>query len=210
MSLHIRSLPGVYACALVLAAPALGCSEGNILPIVSFDGFCKAVLTPPDPGAFSSKARYFAPERIRADFIRMYDSVVSASVAADFLGEAALNDSVVTELRRLQMVGSWRQGTRLHVANSLLHSSGAGAPADLTFDGWVDGYHRYLNIEHKPEMTAFQKCLFGAMNAFFDSLTVHGPEKRVTTMPLAHYMKSHEKYNTLVADSTGAIRKRYK
>lgn len=193
MLLNIRSLQGVHAHVFLLTWLVIGCSDGSTLPIANFDGFCEAVLTPPDPQAFSSKARYFAPERIRVDFTRIYDSLVSASVAAEFLNATGLNHTVVTELRRLHMVGSWRQGTHLHVANSLLYPPGSGVPADMTFDGLVDEYQKYLDIEHKPEMNATQKCLFGAMNAFFDSLTVHGPKNRVTTMPLAHYMKSHEK-----------------
>jgi hypothetical protein len=201
MPLHTRSLPCMYASALLLTSLAAGCSGGDIVPITNYNWFCEAVLTPPDPDAFSSKARYFAPEAIRKDFIRTYDSLVSTFVAAEFLGDAGLNDRVVTELRRLQMVGSWRHGTHLHVANSLLHPPEAGTPAEVTFDGWVDGYHRYVDIEHPPEMNVVQKCLFRAMNAFFDSLTVHGPENSVATMPLAHYMKSHEKYNALVTGS---------
>jgi hypothetical protein len=129
------------------------------------------------------------------DFTRWYDSVTVESIANDFLGGAVRSDSVVRELERLRMIGVWRDGTHLHVTNSLLYSETDSVPAKFTFDGLVADYRRYLDLQDKPTMPDLQKCLFSAINAYFEDLTVHGPKKRTQLIRTAYYMKSHEQYN---------------
>jgi hypothetical protein len=188
--------------SLVLLA---GCSS-DIHPITNFAGHCEAVLSPPDQSAMSSTARYFAPESIRVDFTRWYDSLSVESIAGDFLGGATLSDSVVKELQRLRMIGAWHDGTHLHVTNTLLYSDTDSVPAEFTFDGLVADYRKYLNIEEKPAMSDLQKCLFSAINAYFEDLTIHGPKKRTAVIPTAYYMKSHEQYDAIAAENTEAPR----
>src|SRR6266545_6021878 len=97
----------------VLLTLASGCSSQPVKPITTFDGHCRAVLTPPDPDALVTRARYFAPESIRVDFTRLYDSLVVVYVADAFLDSAQLTDTVVRELRDVRMIGAWREGTHL-------------------------------------------------------------------------------------------------
>ncbi len=187
--------------ACVLFFVLLSCSS-EIRPIATFSGHCEAVLSPPRQGQLVSEARYFAPEHIRQDFVHWYDSVGVSTIAEEYLGRADPNSEVVQELQRLQMIGAWHTGTHLHVANSLLYSEADGMPMEYTFAGWVTMFRWYLDLENDPEMSEQQKCMYGAMNAYFDDLTVHGPGQAEDVIPLAYYMKSQEPYDSLVADSS--------
>jgi len=186
----------LHLLSLAVALAVGGCAS-EIVPITTYQGFCDAVHSPPDPDASSSKARYFAPDSIRREFVARYDSAIVAAVAYWGLGEAQPTDTVVRELRRLQMVGAWSDGSQLHVANfSWADSSDVVA---TSFESMVAEFRRLLSLDPEPRMEATQRCFFSAINAFFSSLTVHGAPPLAVTIPTAYYLRSHEQYDAVAA-----------
>lgn len=93
---------GFTKLAFVLAAGSTGC-VGDVAVVSTFAGHWEAVLDD------SNVARDFDPEAIRSDFSAWYDSVVVAADAERYLGGASSEDEVVQELRRLKMLGAWRE-----------------------------------------------------------------------------------------------------
>ena len=176
----------------------LGCSS-QVKPIATYAGFCEAIQSSPSPNAFVTTERHFAPESIRADFTAWYDSVATTAIAHDFLDGATPRDTVTQALRRVRMVGVWRVGTHLHVANELLFEAGDPVRNEVTFDGVVATFRERLNLEHEPWMTPEEKCLFHAINALFEDVTIHGPHDSTATIPAAHYLKPEEKHNAVGA-----------
>lgn len=181
-----------------------GCSgEGTpIAPVTTFDGFCVAVHSIPDSTAASPRTRHFAPDSIRRSFVHWYDSVLVSSVAYSSLGGDSVTDPVVRELRRLQMVGVWNKGSDLHVANEFWD-----LPADTLaedFDGAVVEYRQLLSAQSKGSLSGIQKCIYGAMNAVFSSVTVHGADDHVVTIPTEYSLRGEENY-----DSVAAVHRRF-
>ncbi len=186
--------------AIAAASLLSGCADTPLKPITTYEGHCKAVLSPPDPNALFSRERHFAPDSIRDSFVKWYDSLVTQDAAENYLAASA-SDTVVRELHRLRMVGVWRDGTALHFANTLLHGPDEGYPVTMTFDGLVQGFRERTDLRVQDTLASFQRCLFSAMNAYFTELTVEGLGTADTvTIPLAYYMKSHEKYNDSAAN----------
>ncbi len=187
--------PCIRPIAMAVAVGLAGCSD-EVVPLTTFPQFCEAVGTPPDPQAMSSKARYFAPDSIRRSFVQWYDSLV-VSAAAHSLDDAPLTDPAVRELRRLHLVGAWNDGHELHVANIFW----ADEPDDMadSFPGVISQYRRLLSLDPRPRLTPTQKCLFGAINAFYSSLSVHGADNQLVSIPTAYYLRSHEQYDSFAA-----------
>ena len=188
-----------YGVALALAISIVACN-GDVHPIATFDGFCKAVLTPPRRNAFVTESRYFAPNPIRASFVRWYDSVVVQVASDQSFGGVPPTDSVLRELRRLRLIGVWNDQTHLHVADFAWGAaSDAVAPS---FDSIVAQYRRFLLLDPKPPMDSVQECTFAAINALFSSLTVHGSQ-RVVPIQTAYYLRDQEWYNQPDTDFKG-------
>ena len=190
----------MHAVGVAAVLTFSGCS-GEVVPITTFQGFCDAVHSPPDPNAFSSKARSFAPDSIRASFVYWYDSLLVDEIAYSSLGGAEPNGRVLRELRRLRMVGVWNDGPQLHVANSFW-AADSDVLAD-SYDSVVAEYRRLLSLDPKPQLNTTQECLFGAINAFFSSLTIHGSDRRVIVIHTAYYLHEHEKYDSVAAAHNG-------
>jgi len=92
---------------------------------------------------------------------------------------------VLSELERLKMLGVWREGTHLHVANKLVTSNGSfgGNPK---FSEWVNQYKNATNpdtLKDKGDRPSYEYCVFRTMNDLFEDLTLHG-EKETATIPL--------------------------
>jgi hypothetical protein len=96
----------------------------------------------------------------------------------------------MSELERLKMLGEWRVGTHLHVANSFVTSKPDVGGA-LTFPEWVAQYKRLTDPEFlktPDNLSSYEACFFGSMNAFFEDVTMHG-ESETKTIALQYKRK---------------------
>lgn len=122
-------------------------------------------------------------DTIRNEFVQKYHDAIIANAKEELLQNKSR--FVISELERLKMLGVWRDGTHLHVANSFVPSDEpfAGIPK---FSEWVNQYRTATNpdaLKDKGDTPAHRYCVFRTMNDLFDDLTLHG-EKETATIPL--------------------------
>lgn len=118
----------------------------------------------------------FNKEAIRKDFIEQYNLLVLSNVGSKYMGGAEPNSNVMKELSRLQMVGVWSEGDKLHIANVLLFKDKRLGLDE--FPEFVKNYKFYLNLnDNRNKLDDYQYCLFGTINSLFESVVLHGPEK---------------------------------
>lgn len=132
-------------------------------------------------------------EAIRTDFVEKYGKIVLDQIERDFLGgDKPDGDKVVQELVRLKMIGVWRDGAHLHIANSLFFPEDDElAPADSKFSAWQEYFRTRLNLKSNGgKLSDAQYCLFGTMNSVFEDLTLHGKESQNATFFLENSIKS--------------------
>jgi hypothetical protein len=75
------------------------------------------------------------------------------------------------------MLGAWREGTHLHVANNFVLSKDDSFGGSLTFDEWVAQFKKLTDpvlLKTKGDMSSYEYCWFRSMNDLFDDLTLHG------------------------------------
>jgi hypothetical protein len=127
----------------------------------------------------------FDYDAIRDGFVRKFhDSFVSNT--KEQFGLQNKPNYVVSELERLKMLGAWREGTHLHVANNFVTSKLDGGA--LTFPEWVAQYKELTEpsvLKTKSHMSSYEYCVFRSMNDLFEDVTIHG-ESETATIPLQY------------------------
>jgi hypothetical protein len=130
----------------------------------------------------------FDQEAIRSDFVTRLNSMLVAGIATKYLGGADPEEMVVQELVRLQMIGAWADGTTLHIANSLMY-----VEPDLGLDEWEatrrEWAHLLAPTTLRSSLSPEQGCLAGTVNAVFDKLVLHGPNRATATIAAQHTLK---------------------
>lgn len=184
----LRLRVSVLPLLLCLGASTTACT-GETLVVRTFAGHCEALLDE------SNRAWDFKPESIRRDFVNWYDSIAVAAAAYDFLNDAPPDSDLLVELRRLRMVGAWSEERELHYANSLLFEPEDGMQRELTFDGLVEDFRRYTELDSPFVESDLQRCLFTAMNAYFEGITIHGNPGQEVRLPLAYFMAEYDSEN---------------
>ena len=117
----------------------------------------------------------FDPEAIRIDFTKKYNILVLDYIASQYLGGVTRDSKAVQEMARLKMIGAWRDGTDLHVVNSLLIRDKKLRVDE--FSEFVQNYRTSIDLARVGKLDdEFQWCLFGTMNSVFDNLILHGPK----------------------------------
>jgi hypothetical protein len=171
----------LLSVALTSAVAASGC---RFHKIDTWDEWC-AQLEGRTP---QQSVVSFDPAAIRRDFVAQFHSSLVAAAAHEYLDGATPSDPTVQELVRLRMVGTWAEGTTLHIANSLLRIDAA-----LSVDEWT-ATRRYW--EHllapttlRASLSAEQGCASGTINAVFDRLVLHGPQGATATIPAQHTLR---------------------
>jgi hypothetical protein len=122
-------------------------------------------------------------EAIRNEFVHKYHDAVIGNAKEQLFQNKS--NFVLSELERLKMLGVWREGTHLHVANNLVTSddSFGGIPK---FSEWANQYKNATNpdaLKDKRDRPSHEYCVFRTMNDLFEDLTLHG-EKETATIPL--------------------------
>ena len=177
---------GTASWLLLMAWGALDLGPAPRPVVSTFAGHCEAVLNDSD------FAQSLNPEGVRDDFVTWYDSVVVAATAYDYLGDASPDGVVMLELQRLQMVGVWREERELHYANSLLMQPGDGIPETFTFDGLAAAFEAYTEVQSPLVESDLQRCLFSALNTYFEGITTHGPDGLEVRIPLAYFADDYD------------------
>src|SRR4030095_4385160 len=126
----------------------------------------------------------------RDGFVRKFHDSVLSNTKEQFDLQNKPN-FIMSELQRLKMLGAWRDGTHLHVANSFVTSKPDVGGA-LTFPEWVAQYKKLTDPEFlkdkEENISAYEYCVFRSMNAFFEDVTMHG-ESETKTLPLQFKQK---------------------
>lgn len=108
----------------------------------------------------------FDCERIRDDFVKMtHEQMVSAE--ADSFGGTR---EVIQMLVRYRLLGAWREGTVLHLANPNVADSGPKAVFGRTFSAWKDQVTELATVQH-PRREGHYGTL---LQALFTKVMVHG------------------------------------
>lgn len=66
-------------------------------------------------------------------------------------------------------------------------------PEGATFEGYVEVLRLYTELDSQLAKSEIQRCMFSAMNAYFEGITVHGSNDQLARVPLAHFMAEFEK-----------------
>jgi len=135
----------------------------------------------------------FDYDSIRDDFVVKYHD----SSIRDTKEQFGLRDKSTFLLSELEskMLGAWREGTHLHVANNFVLSKDDSFGGSLTFDEWVAQFKKLTDpvlLKTKGDMSSYEYCWFRSMNDLFDDLTLHG-ETDTATIPLQHAVNKRKK-----------------
>jgi hypothetical protein len=127
----------------------------------------------------------FDNESIRDGFVSKFHESVLSDTKEQFDLQKKPN-LIMSELERLKMLGAWREGTHLHIANSFVTSKPDIGGA-LTFPEWIAQFKKLTDpefLKHKEDnLSTYEYCTFRSMNDFFDDVTLHG-ESEMQTLPL--------------------------
>lgn len=123
-----------------------------------------------DPNRFfeqhSAAVLSFDCERIRDDFVKMtHEQMVSAD--ADRFGGSR---EVIQMFIRYRLLGAWREGTVLQLANPNVADSGPIAVFGRGFSAWKDQVTELATVQHPREEGHYGTLL----QALFTQVTIHG------------------------------------
>src|SRR5262245_32558478 len=93
---------------------------------------------------YDSAAIRYDYEAIRNDVVQQFHQGVIAKLTKENFGrELPKSDNVVSELVRLKMIGVWREGVHLHMADQLT-TPGKPEEADALFNLWRDEFQEAI------------------------------------------------------------------
>lgn len=108
----------------------------------------------------------FDCERIRDDLVKMTHEQMLSAEAARF---GTTRDAIQVFVR-YRLLGAWREGTVLHLANPSVADSGPKAVFGKTFSAWKDQVTELATVQH-PRNEAHYGTL---LQALFTKVTIHG------------------------------------
>jgi hypothetical protein len=162
---------------LVCLIGTLGCSG---VRIADFRSWCQYIHDPEGP-QYDAFAFYMDTDSVIADLVSTWDRIIIENNAY-VLGVPSSkteSDSVISELRRLRIVGAWQTSDTLHLAvgvvpSALLHPERSDA------DLFAEEYSRRLQQVREPDarrtMEAGTYCLYEGIEIFFAQLSIHAPD----------------------------------
>ena len=111
----------------------------------------------------------FDCERIRDDFVTMTHETIVSDEADSFGGPGEVLELFI----RSRLLGAWREGTVLHMANPNVADSGAKAVFGTTFTAWKNQITELATVQHPREEGHYGTLL----QALFTQFTIHGSNK---------------------------------
>jgi ankyrin repeat protein len=115
-------------------------------------------------------------EAARERFVRSFHRVQVARVMAEEFGrEFTEDDDLTAELVRLKMMGVWREGAHLHIANALSLGSDDAESKEI-FEVWRAKLKEVFVPSSGKYPDDGAAGIFGSINALFQDLTLHGPD----------------------------------
>lgn len=108
----------------------------------------------------------FDCDRIRDDFVRVTHGRMVSDAAESFGGPGKVVDLVA----RFHLLGAWREGAVLHLANPNVADTGPKAVFGATFAMWRDQVTELATLQHPREEAHYGSLL----QALFTEVVVHG------------------------------------
>ena len=108
----------------------------------------------------------FDCERIRDDLVKMTHEQMVSAEAARF----GTPRDVIQLFVRYRLLGAWREGTVLHLANPSLADSGPKAFLGRTFSAWKDQVTELATVQ-RPRTEGHYGTL---LQSLFTKVTLHG------------------------------------
>lgn len=179
---RIGTVLGLSFVAVMMLAGLRNCSY-------TCDTFDKYVLQCNGKTPENVIFKFDAP-MIREDFIKFYDLMIVTAAARDGLSieyDPNVGDTVVDELRRVKMLGVWREGNKLIVSNSLLTDGESDEYGSMRH--FVQVLKDYTDPDKLiVKQTELQKGIYGAMTVMFESVTIRGKDDDVV-LPMPFSLK---------------------
>ncbi len=108
----------------------------------------------------------FDCERIRDELVKMTHEQMVSAEAESFRGSR----EVIQMFVHYRLLGAWRQGTVLHLANPNVADSGPKAVFGRAFSAWKDQVTELATVQHPREEGHYDTLL----QALFTQVTIHG------------------------------------
>lgn len=153
----------------------------RVLRVRSLDDYCQLLAAEADKSSVVFPEYELDP--LRDSVVSAYRGAILAPVTrAAFGKELPETDHVVAELVRLRMIGAWRDGTHLHLADEL--GAGWGDQKESALALWQEALKQELHPPTGDNQDASARCFYGAVNDLFVDLTLHGPGSGTATISL--------------------------
>ena len=140
----------------------------------------------------------FHREAILNDFVEQWDRIITEN-SAQWVGaerKEATTDPVIAEMKRLRLMGAWREGNSLFFSFQLMPTL-EGVRLPLDFEKIVTGYAKGLQAvqeggdNQQGDRTTY--CLYFGIDLFFEKLVLLGPDNQEKVLNTKAF-KMMEKY----------------